>query len=306
MGVDRALEKLLPRVRAALEADRALSGRDDAMLATAVNEAFPRLRARLREQHDDARAQIERDFPWALSALDWDADLLGGLGKERSEVSHTRFLAYLLDSRASHGLGIRPLRELFRLLARLIPGDHTFARLSGDADDAAERLRRVRVIAEHAVEAPAASGAGVEERRCDIWLELVEEGHALVVVIENKVDAGEHDEQLASYEQAVWKWAKDHRRNSFEQRLVFLTPEGRMPDGGDDHAAWLPISYTELAAALAHAARDAAEPGRTLVLLYVSTVAKWILEIPAQLDEVNFARRLAWMHEVIEQGAHRE
>jgi PD-(D/E)XK nuclease superfamily len=83
----------------------------------------------------------------------------------------------------------------------------------------------------------------IEDRRCDLWLELVEEGRALIVVVENKVDAVEHDEQLSSYEQAVWKWARDHRRNSFEQRLVFLTPGGRAPDGLFDHEAWLTVSY---------------------------------------------------------------
>jgi hypothetical protein len=42
----------------------------------------------------------------------------------------------------------------FRLLGRLIPGEDIFDRFSSDTEGAAERLRHVRVIAEHALEAP--------------------------------------------------------------------------------------------------------------------------------------------------------
>jgi hypothetical protein len=208
----------------------------------------------------------------------------------------------LLDSRGAHGLGVRVLREFFRLLGRLIPGEDIFERLGNGTPENDERLRHVGVTAEHVVEAPFEAGTTTEERRCDLWLELLEEGHALVVVIENKIDAGEHDEQLASYERAVWKWARDRRQNSFEQRLMFLTPDGRAPDGVNDHPAWLPVSYRQLAAALAHAARDAPEPGRTFVSLYLSTILKTILGIGPETEDLNFVRHLTYMNELLAPG----
>lgn len=297
------LRLLLPTIREALSNDEAATSNEDVSLATQINDALPRLTARLRHAYDDARQQLERDARWTLAPLDWRADLLAAVGKARSEVTHTLCLAHLLDSRAAHGLGVRVLREFFKLMGRLIPGEDIFERLGNGAPENDERLRHVRVTAEHVVEAPFESGTTTEERRCDLWLELLEEGHALVVVIENKIDAGEHDEQLASYERAVWKWARDRRRNSFEQRLVFLTPDGRAPDGANDHPAWLPMSYQHLAGALAHATHDAPEPGRTFASLYVSTILKSILGITPDIDDLKFVRHLSYMNEVRVKGA---
>jgi hypothetical protein len=297
------LRLLVPSIREALASDEAATSKEDFSLATQISDALPRVTARLRHAYDDARCQLEHDARWTLEPLDWRADLLAAVGKARSEVTHTLCLAHLLDSRGAHGLGVRVLRELSRLLGRLIPGEDIFERLGNGTPESDERLRRVRVTAEHIVEAPFESGTTTEERRCDLWLELLEEGHALVVVIENKIDAGEHDEQLASYERAVWKWARDRRRNSFEQRLVFLTPDGRAPDGVNDHPAWLPISYQQLAATIARATRDAPEPGRTFASLYVSTILKSILGITPDIADLNFVRHLAYLNEVIAQGA---
>ncbi|MCC6810049.1 MAG: PD-(D/E)XK nuclease family protein [Deltaproteobacteria bacterium] len=130
-------------------------------------------------------------------------------------------------------------KEFFALLGRLIPGEDVFERISKDGEENNERLRRVHVFAERGVEAPADHGNAITERRCDIWLELIEEGRSIVVVIENKIDAGEHGAQLSAYEQAVWQWARQNRRLSFEAKLVFLTPDGRPPDGQSDQQLWV-------------------------------------------------------------------
>lgn len=297
---------LLPDIREALAQDEAMSGADDVELARRVSDLLPKLLERLRQTYLDARGRLAQDFPWTLPPLDWEMDLLGSVSKARSETLHTQCLAYLFDSRGTHGLGTRVLREFFRLLGRLVPGEDIFEHLTADTEGTPERLQHVRVVPEHCIKVPIGTGAALEDRRCDLWLDLVEEGRALVVIIENKIDANEHNEQLAAYEQAVWKWAREHRVNTFEQRLVFLTPEGRLPAGAADHQAWLPISYKQLAAVLAHAARDAPEPGRTYLLLYVSTLLKSVLGITAQVDEINFVRRLLYMNEVIGQGGIRE
>ncbi len=298
--------KLIPEIRDALRKDEQSIFEQDAALAARLGEMLPRLAERLRDVYAEKRGHVERDYPWTLQPLDWEMDLLGGFTTERSEVAHTQCLAYLLDSKGSHGLGTRALREFFRLLGRLIPGEDLFERLSSDNHDAAARLRHVRVFAEQTVEAPVGKTSATEARRCDLWLELVEEGRALVVVIENKIDAGEHSDQLAAYEQAVWRWARRHRRNSFEQRLVLLTPDGRAPEGDSDHEAWLPVSYKQLAAALAQATRDAAEPGKTFLALYVSTILKAVLGLASHANETDLARRLPYLHEVIAQGVGRE
>lgn len=304
--LNTTLSDLLPAIREALQTDQAAAGEDDERIATQVAELIPRLRDGIKQAHADARSLIERDYPWALQPLDWNLDLLTPLGKARNEVMHTQALAYLLDHRANHGLGIRALKEFFSLLGRLIPGEDVFERLSKESEENNERLRHVHIFAERAVQAPAEYGNTVSERRCDIWLELIEEGRSVVCVIENKIDAGEHGSQLAAYEQAVWQWARQNRRLSFDAKLVFLTPEGRPPEGQSDQQLWVAMSYKQLAAALAHAGRDAPEPGRTFLQLYVSSILKEILGVASRVDEMDFVKQLPFMNAVIDQGALNE
>ena len=122
-------------------------------------------------------------------------------------------------------------------------------------------------------------------------------------MVENKIDAGEHASQLSAYEQALWQWARQNRRLSFEAKLIFLTPEGRPPDSRADQQLWVAMGYKDLAAALAQAGRDAPEPGRTLLMLYVSTILKEILGIASRIDEVDSVKQLPFMKSVIDQGS---
>jgi hypothetical protein len=222
-----------------------------------------------------------------LTALDWQADLLSPLGKKHHEPTHTRMLAFFLDPRQSHGLGVRVLREFFALLGRLIPGPDRFEDLAREADDNTETLRRVRVEPERV-----ASGEGGRECRCDLWLELEDSVRSLIVIVENKINSGEHDNQLASYEEAFWSRGRERRRLNLDGKLVFLTPDGRLPDQEYDQKLWMPMSYLQLAATLARATRDAPEPGRTLLNLYISSILKFVIKIPASAQGLERLRQL--------------
>lgn len=300
--LDPTKSELLAAIKDALQRDELASGEDDERIAAAAAELLPRLSETVKQEYADIRARIERDWPWALVPLGWDLDLLSPLGKGRNEVLHTQCLAYLLDHRQNHGIGIRALREFFALLGRLIPGEDIFEKLSKDTVENAERLRQVRVFAERRVDSRGERGTAVMDRRCDIWLELIEEGRSIVVVIENKIDATEHDSQLAAYEQAVWRWAQDRRQLSFDAKLIFLSPNRILPEGKDDQKLWLAVGYTELAAALVHATRDAPEPGRTYVLLYVATLLK-ILGVNSGAVELNALKQLPFLDAVVDHGA---
>jgi PD-(D/E)XK nuclease superfamily len=305
-AISTSIADLLPQFRAALQQDEAAAGEDDERIATRATELLPVLHERLQQAHDTARSQLERDQPWGLVSLDMAFDLLGPIGKGRSELMHTQCLASLLDHRAAHGLGVRCLRELLSLLGRKIPGEDVFEQLGKESEANNERLRRAVVYAERCVETLPDRAAISEERRCDLWIELLEEGRSVVVIIENKIEAGEQGSQLSAYEQAVWQWARQNRRLSFDAKLVFLTPEGRPPDGQFDQQLWVPIGYKELAAALTHAGRDAPEPGRTFLMLYVSSILKHILAIKPDRGDLNFVKQLPFMQSVIEQGALHE
>jgi hypothetical protein len=195
------------------------------------------------------------------------------------------------------------------LLGRRVRGDDTFEQLGRGSQEDEERLRRFAVYAERRVQSADDTVGGPAERRCDIWLELVEEGRCVVVVIENKIDAGEHSSQLSAYEGALFEWEREHRCLRSEKALVFLTPDGRPPSLRSDGQLWEAISYRELAAALAHAGRDAPEPGRTFLMLYVSTILKHVLGISASADGMRFARQLLYLRAVrgvVDQGVGHE
>jgi len=301
MGESAAeLEPLVAAVREALEKDEKLFADEDVSIAQQVAAALPRLVERVSKELAETRDRLVKEAPWALASLDSELDLLSPLGKGRQETAHTLYLAYLMDSRRPHGLGVAVLRELFRLLGKLIPGEDTFEILSRKSDDSEQRLRAIRVSAEEVVEAEHLTERALESRRCDIWIELVEEGRSLFVVIENKVDAGEHGDQLSAYEGAVWQRARARRHLNFEARLIFLTPDGRPPGDEADKKLWIPISYRQLAVVLACASRDAPEPGRSLLMLYTASILRKVLDIPAKAEGVDRVRQLPFMREVLE------
>jgi len=288
--------QLVAKIREAVEKDRGFLAADDLKLAEAVREFIPRITRKATEMHEQLRAQLESDAPWALVPLDSTLDLLSPLGKAFHEPTHTKTLAFLLDHTKPHGLGIRVLREFFSLMGRLIPGEDTFERLARDSSQGTDTLRRFRVTAEqpHQVQ-----GHGA---RCDLWLELDDPDRSLIVVIENKIEAGEHGDQLKTYEDALWQRAKAKRHLNFEAKLILLTPDGRLPDQDFDRQLWLPINYTHLAACLAHASRDAPEPGRTYLNLYNSTLLRFVLDVPAQPAGIGRLRQLSFLNELQHQG----
>jgi hypothetical protein len=133
------------------------------------------------------------------------------------------------------------------------------------------------------------------ECRCDLWLELDDSVRSLIIIVENKIDSGEHDNQLVAYEEALWSRVRERRRLNLDAKLVFLTPDGRLPDQEYDRELWLPMSYLQLAATLARATRDAPEPGRTLLNLYISTILKFVLAIPASAQGLERLRQLPYL-----------
>ncbi|MBL8921367.1 MAG: PD-(D/E)XK nuclease family protein [Myxococcaceae bacterium] len=291
--------KLFGAVRDALKADDRLFASEDALIASQVSSAIPRIVAAVTSAIESARQRMEAEAPWALFALESELDLLSPLKKERQETAHTLYLAYFLDSRKPHGLGTRVLRELCSLIGQTIPGEDTFEALGRPGEDNERRLRGIRVSAEEVVGVGHAESGGPDSRRCDVWMELFEEARSLIVVIENKVDAGEHGDQLSAYESAVWERARLRRHLNFEARLIFLTPDGRPPGDVADKRLWTPLSYRQLAVALARASRDAPEPGRSMLTLYIATILRHVLKIPSGGLGLERIGQLKYMSDVL-------
>ncbi len=101
-----------------------------------------------------------------------------------------------------------------------------------------------------AVELDGADLRGVDVRRewRNIDLLISCEEPRFVLAIENKIDSGEHDEQLERYKDAV---VKGSEFAGIKSLLVFLTPKGDIPSDKD----WVSYSYADLHQAFTRACK---------------------------------------------------
>lgn len=133
----------------------------------------------------------------------------------RQELRHSDFLAFLLNPRSNHGLGDAFVKRL---------------------------LQRVLAVADGA-------SAAVTPIELELWdlnrmevrrewhyidVLLLDEDHELAVIIENKVDTGEHSDQLRRYLEIV-----EQHYPGWRVIGLYLTPGGE----GPSHEAYLPVSY---------------------------------------------------------------
>jgi hypothetical protein len=150
-------------------------------------------------------------------------DLLGIIGRLRSEASHTDVLAWFLDPIGAHGLGTAPLEGLLKLIGRDVPGDDTLG-----------WCRPAREV-------------GIDRTIAD----LVIDGPDLRLVFEVKVDAPEQPRQA---ERLV------HHFDTDEASFVFLTRSGTLPVTAGEHMdRWAAISWAQVLTLL-DAVRSRLEP----------------------------------------------
>jgi PD-(D/E)XK nuclease superfamily protein len=126
------------------------------------------------------------------------------IGVQRREVRHSDFLAFLLNPRGNHGLGDAFLR---RFLKRSFGSKFVY---SGKQFQVERETMHVDIL-------------------------LHDDVNHLAVIVENKVDAGEHDNQLERY----WKSIKD-RYPGYSLFGLYLTPEGEKPS--DER--YVPVGYS--------------------------------------------------------------
>ncbi len=141
------------------------------------------------------------------------------IGFVNQELVHSRFLAFLLDPRQSHGL-----RDVF--LAKFLDE----ASLPLDLRDKDLDLTLVHREWQH------------------VDILLTNETHRIAVIIENKIWTTEHSDQLDRYYQQVKK-----RHPGWQVLGIYLTPYGDVPS----QKAYLPFSYETVCRALDEVSEDA-------------------------------------------------
>ncbi len=146
-------------------------------------------------------------------------NLFDVLGIERREVRHSKFLAWLLDPRGSHGLRDYFLR---RFLSEAAAGIADITPLDVDG----WKLNDIEVATE----------------RHYIDILMVSQADGFVCLVENKIGSGEGPGQLSRYLDTV--------KDVYEHLIplpIFLTPEGREPDEEEDADNWAAFGYEEVA-----------------------------------------------------------
>lgn len=127
-------------------------------------------------------------------------NLFVALDAVRQEVRHSNFLAYLLNPRGNHGLGSLFLKRFLQAAM----ADHPLPRFS-PLD----------------IEIWPADATVVLREWQNIDITLRDDANKTVVIIENKIDSGEHSNQLRRYLEVC-----NREFNGWRLAGIYLTPEG--------------------------------------------------------------------------------
>lgn len=139
------------------------------------------------------------------------------LGVPRNENVHSNFLAWLLNPNESHGYGTFPLQQFLRLIALTAKTYPCNNKISIDSQFLDKLLLGTKTVASVRIEREKWTS---NKKRMDLVLEVrfEDDSKTLPVIIENKVDSNEHDNQTNEYHE----WAKGKYENPL---FVFLSPK---------------------------------------------------------------------------------
>jgi|GEM_PF-5327301 len=174
-----------------------------------------------------------------------DANILVALNMNKQELKHGRFLLWLLDAKGSHAQA----RLFFDILIPvLIQSDGV---LPSSIKNAKEKY-----IVERERSFPKLDDNGdvdIQKRdQVDLLIHNTtgDSQSRFAIFIENKIDAGEQEQQLSRYQQQLSKFAEDYSIPEENRWMVFLTPEGREGTTGNESISIIDVSYGKIASAL--------------------------------------------------------
>ena len=138
---------------------------------------------------------------------------------DKDELKHSAFLAFLLNQNQKHGIGEEFLRRFLFESAKI-------AQMSGRTGE--NTLKPPNVLASQL------SGTTVKTEDDGIDILITNESNKFIVVIENKINSGETNDQLIRYHAHVEKLYE-----GWDKLYLFLSPNKRAPS----FEAYHPIAY---------------------------------------------------------------
>ena len=173
------------------------------------------------------------------------------LGITRMEIKHSNMLAWLLDPNGGHGLGDEFIKAMLALIVER--GSFNIRTLEAlIIDYQGFKVRR-------------------EWQNIDIF--AYSEDAKIALCIENKIDSGEHGNQLENYRTIVKQQFADR---GYRVAYAYLTPDG---EDSSDPDVWASISYGDVLDALSGAREKVAIPAEAAYLIddYVEIVRRHIV-----------------------------
>ena len=194
-------------------------------------------------------------------------NLFDVLKVERRETQHSALLAWLLDPRGSHGLGEYFLRRFLSEAAL------------------AARERGIGEVTPLIVDGWKLDDIEVATERHRIDIMLVAEADEFVCLIENKIGAGEHSNQLSRYLDTV-----EREYEGLNPFPIFLTPDGTGPESDEDAARYVPFEQGKVADLLD---RTLNTRGSTISVgvagfleQYARTLRRYVMNTTDNIDEL--------------------
>jgi hypothetical protein len=142
------------------------------------------------------------------------------LGIINQEVRHSNFLAWLLDPAETHGIGDYFLKLFLKYVA--VNNQNV--------------LRQVNIID---IDSWDLDNTVVQKEWHAIDILLLDESNLFLCVIENKIDSGEHSDQLTRYQRIV-----ESHYPAYRKLFIYLTVNGERPEKDEIYVS---VSYTQVA-----------------------------------------------------------
>ncbi len=207
---------------------------------------------------------MDPDFE-RLEDLLAEFNLFDVLGIQRRELQHSAFLAWLLNPKESHGLRDYFLRHFLLYAAAAGRGDLTPI----DVDRWKLTDMDIQVVTE----------------RHNIDILIVDTDDEFVCLIENKVGAAEHDDQLSRYLETV-----ETEYGGLTALPIFLTPDGIEPASESDAERWIPLGYDKVFYMIEHVLKmrgsTISASVASFLEQYKRSLGRYVLQSSDNIDEL--------------------
>jgi hypothetical protein len=231
-----------------------------------------------------SRQQVIQDIP-RNDPLRLKVDLLRPMARIKDENLHTRVLAYLLDENNGHGFGRGVLIPLLEKINSLCQHPASRAASSKARHLCGAKQTKVSVIPEYRF--PVKRIRNRSAGRNDIVVEFRATDCAVLVVIENKIEALVRKGQLETYETESRNWCKRERTKgkSTYALHILLTRETREEQKPEEN--WVTLTYLNLASILRNSFFKYPEAkGRQFLQLYIASITNGLLGI--DIDQPHY------------------